>query len=309
MHCFCVCTILLYALAGMETIAQETVEFLYEENGGIPRDLHLPTMDDVKADLGKFTINRVKKGSVVVVQKDLPYVRCGGRMMQKTQGLTGTVLAVEEHTETVQVECYLQNEGALVRFWYPVMSLERPPPGYRKASSLRSADAANMMVHRQLLKCESNLVSMYCRQALLRVQVITNQREQELMDRLLLVSEQCFAEALLEGVTTTTNPDLAPSPSVPLAPLVLSPLPLFYSDIETISREIQQLISRKKKAGCLLGLTQSLCQTFLTTPQDFAVMELKITEAKEVIDIVHPDAAFLLVSCLDDKAATSKTSR
>ena len=44
---------------GMESIAQETVEFLYEENGGIPKDLHLPTMDDVKAELGRFTINKV----------------------------------------------------------------------------------------------------------------------------------------------------------------------------------------------------------------------------------------------------------
>ena len=68
----------------MESIAQETVEFLYEENGGIPRDLHLPTMDDVKADLGKFTISHVKKGSVVVIQKELPYTRCGGRTLQKT---------------------------------------------------------------------------------------------------------------------------------------------------------------------------------------------------------------------------------
>jgi E3 ubiquitin-protein ligase HECTD4 len=47
---------------GMEGIAQETVEFLYEENGGAPKDLHLPTMDDVKADLGKFTISKVSLG-------------------------------------------------------------------------------------------------------------------------------------------------------------------------------------------------------------------------------------------------------
>ena len=45
---------------GMEGIAQETVEFLYEENGGTPKDLHLPTMEDVKADLGKFTISKVR---------------------------------------------------------------------------------------------------------------------------------------------------------------------------------------------------------------------------------------------------------
>lgn len=42
----------------------------------------------------------------------------------------------------------MQNEGALVRFWYPVVYLERPPPGYRKSPSLRGTDAANMLVHR-----------------------------------------------------------------------------------------------------------------------------------------------------------------
>lgn len=80
----------------MESIAQETVEFLYEENGGIPKDLRLPTMDDVKAELGKFTISRVRKGSAVVVQRELPYARCGVRTMQKTQSLTGIVLDVDE---------------------------------------------------------------------------------------------------------------------------------------------------------------------------------------------------------------------
>ena len=80
----------------MESIAQETVEFLYEENGGIPKDLRLPTMDDVKAELGKFTISRVRKGSAVVLQRELPYARCGVRTMQKTQSLTGIVLDVDE---------------------------------------------------------------------------------------------------------------------------------------------------------------------------------------------------------------------
>ena len=32
----------------------------------------------------------------VVVQKDLPYIRCGVRSMQKTQGLTGIVLDIDE---------------------------------------------------------------------------------------------------------------------------------------------------------------------------------------------------------------------
>ena len=49
-------------VAGMVDIARQTVEFLYEENGGMPRDLHLPTIDDIKEELAKFTIERVRKG-------------------------------------------------------------------------------------------------------------------------------------------------------------------------------------------------------------------------------------------------------
>ena len=39
---------------------------------------------------------QVRKSMAVVVQKDLPYARCGVRSMQKTQGLTGIVLDIDE---------------------------------------------------------------------------------------------------------------------------------------------------------------------------------------------------------------------
>lgn len=305
--------------AGMESIAQETVEFLYEENGGIPRDLRLPTMDDVKADLGKFSISHVKKGSVVVVQKDLPYSRCGGRTLQKTQGLTGLVLDVDEAEEIIQVETYLQNEGVLVRFWYPVVYLERPPTGYRKSSSLRAGDASSMLVHRQLLRCEASLVSMYCRRALLtshRTTVggggagsaaMTAAGGQEVVEHLRLVSQEHFAEPLTEGPTTTTSPDLAPSPSSSLQPLTLSPLPLFYSDPESVQEELLRLLGTGSLD--LLALVQRLCQCLQRTPEEFGASELRISESKEEVDIANPDAAFLLVSCADDKTTPTRPLR
>jgi len=40
---------------------RQTVEFLYEDNGGLPRDLHLPTADDVKKDMAKINIEDVKR--------------------------------------------------------------------------------------------------------------------------------------------------------------------------------------------------------------------------------------------------------
>lgn len=39
---------------------------------------------------------QVRKSMAVVVQKELPYARCGVRSMQKTQGLTGIVLDIDE---------------------------------------------------------------------------------------------------------------------------------------------------------------------------------------------------------------------
>ena len=85
---------------GMTDIARQTVEFLYEENGGMPRDLHLPTIDDIREELAKFTIERVRKGTTVVIRTPstgssvLPKYAIRG--MMKTFGLTGVVLDVDQ---------------------------------------------------------------------------------------------------------------------------------------------------------------------------------------------------------------------
>ena len=86
----------------MTDIAHQTVEFLYEENGGIPRDLHLPTLDDIRDELSKFTIECVRKGTTVVIKMPtgaggatvLPKFAIRG--MLKTFGLTGFVLDVDQ---------------------------------------------------------------------------------------------------------------------------------------------------------------------------------------------------------------------
>ena len=101
----------------MTDIARQTVEFLYEENGGMPRDLHLPTIDDIKEELAKFTIERVRKGTTVVVRVPssgpiLPKFAVRG--MLKTFGLTGVVLDLDQ----VRILDYLetgQNHHGLVK--------------------------------------------------------------------------------------------------------------------------------------------------------------------------------------------------
>lgn len=91
------------SLIGMTDIARQTVEFLYEENGGIPRDLHLPTIENIKEDLAKFTIEKVRKGTTVVIRNTAETSTAGTtvlpkfavRSMLKTFGLTGNVLDVD----------------------------------------------------------------------------------------------------------------------------------------------------------------------------------------------------------------------
>lgn len=58
---------MLFCLSGMVDIARQTVEFLYEENGGIPRDLYLPTIEDIKDEANKFTIDKVRKGMSISI--------------------------------------------------------------------------------------------------------------------------------------------------------------------------------------------------------------------------------------------------
>jgi len=94
---------------GMTDIARQTVEFLYEENGGMPRDLHLPTMEDIKDELAKFTIDRLHKGTVVVIKTlsqqttsstgTILLPKFAVRSMLKTFGLMGIVLDIDQVRE------------------------------------------------------------------------------------------------------------------------------------------------------------------------------------------------------------------
>lgn len=83
--------------------------------------------------------------------------------------LLGIVLAVDEHNELVQVECYLPSDGALVRFWYPVVYLERPPKGYRKPSALRGAESVNILVHRYNVVSLYYFICLFCLQRIIKL--------------------------------------------------------------------------------------------------------------------------------------------
>ena len=52
------------------------------------------------------------------------------------------------------------------------------------------------------------------------------------------------------------------------------------------------------------GLAGSLCRVLQTAPQEFGRLEMKVTEGKEAVDVGHPEASFLVVSCVDEKGTS-----
>uniref|UniRef100_A0A8C6YBB9 HECT domain E3 ubiquitin protein ligase 4 n=1 Tax=Naja naja TaxID=35670 RepID=A0A8C6YBB9_NAJNA len=318
---------------GMVDIARQTVEFLYEENGGIPRDLYLPTIEDIKDEANKFTIDKVRKGLTVVtrcpesnnvatsaVSTALPKFAIRG--MLKTFGLHGVVLDVDSVNELVQVETYLRSEGVLVRYWYPIDMLERPPAGYRRTATngLVSLDNSNIQIHRELLRCEAVLACLYCRMALLNIFApktphmftqLFSVRDITL-EHLQLLSNQLLAPPLPDGTISSTSILLAQSLQHSIHSQNCSATELFYQgNAQAVQEWLTITIARTLHQGeeSLLELTRQLCCFLQNAPEQFPSEEFPISESKVNMDVHFPGAAFVIVSCKESQAGFRPRAR
>ncbi|OXB84895.1 UNVERIFIED_CONTAM: hypothetical protein H355_016017 [Colinus virginianus] len=278
---------------GMVDIARQTVEFLYEENGGIPRDLYLPTIEDIKDEANKFTIDKVRKGLTVVTRSPdsnnvtsstvgtaLPKFAIRG--MLKTFGLHGVVLDVDSVNELVQVETYLRSEGVLVRYWYPIDMLERPPAGYRRTATngLVTLDNTNIQIHRELLRSEAALAKLYCRMALLNIFAPKSPHmftrlfhipaiRDITLEHLQLLSNQLLAPPLPDGTISSSSILLAQSLQHCIHSQNCAATDLFYQGNSQAIREwLTVAITRTLHQGeeSLLDLTKQIC-SFLQESQ------------------------------------------
>ncbi|KAF6729287.1 putative E3 ubiquitin-protein ligase HECTD4 [Oryzias melastigma] len=320
---------------GMVDIARQTVEFLYEENGGIPRDLYLPTIEDIKDEANKFTIDKVRKGLTVVIRcPDINNTTSstGGtalpkfaiRGMLKTFGLHGVVLDVDCANELVQVETYLRSEGVLVRYWYPIEMLERPPAGSRRtaANGLVSLDSSNIQIHRELLRCESALARLYCRMALLNIFAPKNPHtftrlfhipaiRDITLEHLQLLSNQLLAPPLPDGTISSSSILLAQSVLHNLEGQSCSPTDLFYQgNAQPIREWLTVAITRALHQGeeSLLELTKQICCFLQNAPEQFTSEEFPVSESKVSMDVSFPGAAFVIVSCKESQLGCRKDS-
>uniref|UniRef100_A0A6Q2ZID3 HECT domain-containing protein n=1 Tax=Esox lucius TaxID=8010 RepID=A0A6Q2ZID3_ESOLU len=320
---------------GMVDIARQTVEFLYEENGGIPRDLYLPTIEDIKEEANKFTIDKVRKGLTVVIRcpdSNNTNSTTGGtalpkfaiRGMLKTFGLHGVVLDVESVNELVQVETYLRSEGVLVRYWYPIEMLERPPAGSRRtaANGLVNLDSSNIQIHRELLRCESALARLYCRMALLNIFAPKNPHtftrlfhipaiRDITLEHLQLLSNQLLAPPLPDGTISSSSILLAQSLLHKLQGQSCSPTDLFYQgNAQPIREWLTVAITRALHQGedSLLELTKQICCFLQNAPEQFTSEDFPVSESKVSMDVSFPGAAFVIVSCKESQLGCRKDS-
>uniref|UniRef100_W5MLW8 HECT domain E3 ubiquitin protein ligase 4 n=1 Tax=Lepisosteus oculatus TaxID=7918 RepID=W5MLW8_LEPOC len=320
---------------GMVDIARQTVEFLYEENGGIPRDLYLPTIEDIKDEANKFTIDKVRKGLTVVIRcpdSNNTNSTTGGtalpkfaiRGMLKTFGLHGVVLDVDSMNELVQVETYLRSEGVLVRYWYPIDMLERPPAGSRRtaANGLVTLDSTNIQIHRELLRCEGALARLYCRMALLNIFAPKSPHtftrlfhipaiRDITLEHLQLLSNQLLAPPLPDGTISSSSILLAQSLQHIIQGQNCSPTDLFYQgNAQPIREWLTVAITRALHQGeeSLLDLTKQICSFLQNAPEQFPSEEFPVSESKVSMDVNFPGAAFVVISCKESTQGFRKDS-
>ena len=319
---------------GMADIARQTVEFLYEENGGIPRDLHLPTIENVKTQLTKLSIDRIRKSQPVFISNNsnldltnLP--KFCVPLMLKTLGLPGEVLEIDVTNELVQVETYLRLEGMLVRFWYPLSVLEKvQDTGKRTAvTGTQIINISNDLVHRELLSWEFASTRIFCREAY--INLIQQSRNKELptyitvnenssMSTMFNSSIMMFQDIDMENLQCISNCKLANpcnenmlernlniTSSENILKLQKGKVSdLFFRDGDLLKKHIHDFIRKARAKGqdFLIELSNQICDILEHAPEMFSTEEVSISDISTLKStILFPKAAFV--------AATVKLKR
>ena len=313
---------------GMADIARQTVEFLYEENGGIPRDLHLPTIEDIKEEMSKFTIEGLKKGNSVLIP-DLSQEGCQlpkfcVPMMKKTFGLPGEVLEIDSSNELIQVESYLKSEGVLVRFWYPIGVLEKPVDcGVKTAvTGAQVINVNNLNIHKELLSWEFALTRLFCRDAY--VKLIQHSRNSQLpsivpvedqssMSTMITSSILLLQDIDMENLQYISNHALMTPPNGNVLENNLniadslhvqkledgSLASLFYDDADLLKSQLSDFIMQAASKGedYMIELTNQICLVLQLAPEFFTTEEFPINDISTLNSCIQfPGAAFTAAS-------------
>ncbi|XP_040578210.1 probable E3 ubiquitin-protein ligase HECTD4 [Lepeophtheirus salmonis] len=317
---------------GMTDIARQTVEFLYEESGGIPQDLHLPTIEDIKEDLSKLSIDGIKKGMIVnigSINEELGY-KIGPESIFETSFHSGEVLDVDIDNELVQVETYLKLKGILVRYWYPLCALEKSSQSNTSASSniclinTGAFDIHNPDIHREVLNMEFALSRIYCRSAYISLLLFSTQLDLNELDfenenesvlsnivmlqdpdieNLRLLSESFFRKSDIHSNILDTN--IAIHESQSLFDISSNQFRrLFYCNEGKLINEIKRIL---EKDGLQSEIIHELFNCLKSPENYFITEEIEINDLSILKSLVRFDnCAFVSVSCRYEEEALSQ---
>ena len=273
---------------GMADIARQTVEFLYEDTGGVPRDLLLPGLEEMKEQQSLLQLHLLRRGQEVLVRRE---VLGTGDIV--TLGLLGKVLEVDQTAELVMVETYLAEEGRLVRFWYPLASLERPTAS-TSGNSVTRLDLLSPDLHKQLLAWEAASTRVAGREAVLALQEVCGQSPRQPTSLALLSASLLLCPDsgdLLERRLSAASPDRVLELGEGRASA------LFYHRPAALVTRLEQEILGAVKEGSLDDLTSELCASMHHAPAGFTTQEIEICDSSQLRSTLHfPGACAVFAS-------------
>ena len=242
------------------------VEFLYEDTGGLPRDLAMPGLEEIHEERSKLQLHHLRRGQKVVIQKvaeGIPHLDLTGQQSR--------VLEVDMASELVMVDTYLANEGRLVRFWHPLSSLSKPE---ELTGPEDLPDLGSSILHKELLSWEAARIRLGARAAYLNL--LEHNKEVYNTDDLALLSGSLLASPSGTNLLDRHLGSHLPSSRVlELAQGRASSI--FYWQPIVLANKLDEAIGEAVEDGTLRQMTTKLCSCMMLAPFGFATEEIEVS--------------------------------
>ena len=241
------------------------VEFLYEDTGGLPRDLAMPGLEEMHEERSKLQLHHLRRGQKVVIQKVAE-----GAPHLDLEGKQSRVLEVDMASELVMVDTYLASEGRLVRFWHPLSSLSKPA---ESTGPEDLPDLGSSILHKELLSWEAARIRLGARAAYLNL--LEHKNEVYNTDDLALLSA-----SLLASPSGANLLDRHLGPQLPSSRVLElgegRPSSIFYQQPAVLANKLDEAIGEALEEGTLRQMTTKLCSCMKLAPFGFSTEEIEV---------------------------------
>ena len=244
------------------------VEFLYEDTGGLPRDLSMPGLEEMHEERSKLQLHHLRRGQKVMIQKVAE-----GAPDLDLAGKQSRVLEVDMASELVMVDTYLASEGRLVRFWHPLSSLCKPE---ESTGTEDLPDLGSNVLHKELLSWEAARIRLGARAAYLNL--LEHKKEISSTDDLALLSGSLLSSPHGANLLDRHLGSQLPSSRVlELAQGRASTI--FYERPGVLSDKLDEAIEVALEEGTLHQITTKLCHCMKLAPFGFPTEEIEVFPA------------------------------